>query len=91
MSVSCIHGFQQGQCATCSPVDSRPADSATDGTSEERQGWEIFYVPAVSGWQLRSPEATVVPDSYRSLFLARKAVDHMIANPPPARPAKRGR
>lgn len=92
MSPSCIHGFHQGQCASCSPLASRrPVDAPVDNASEERQGWEIFYVPALSGWQLRSPEATVTRDSYRSLFLARKAVDQLIANPPAPRSTSRRR
>jgi hypothetical protein len=61
------------------------------GDVEERQGWEIFYVPAVTGWQVRAPESEALPDSYRSLFLARKAVDQMIANPPAPRSGKRGK
>jgi hypothetical protein len=31
-----------------------------------------------------------MPDSYRSLFLARKAVDAFIANPPATKSSKRG-
>jgi len=58
-------------------------------TPEEHQGWEIFYVPAVSGWQVRPPQADVMEGSYRSAFLARKAVDEWIANPPAARPPNR--
>lgn len=56
---------------------------------EERNGWQIYYVPELSGWQIRQPDAAPMPDSYRSLFLARKAVDRMVADPPPTRPTKR--
>lgn len=91
MVTICIHGFQPGQCASCRPVaGAAPAVDAT-GDSEERQGWEISYVPAVSGWQVRAPEAATLPDSYRSLFLARKAVDRMAANPSSAKASKRGK
>ena len=88
----CIHGFTRGQCASCQPTAAGvSAPKSIEGDVEDRQGWEIFYVPAVSGWQVRAPESEVLPDSYRSLFLARKAVDQMIANPPALRPAKRGK
>jgi hypothetical protein len=92
MSAPCIHGFVAGQCASCHATDaSAPALKSDEGDVEERQGWEIFYVPAVTGWQVRAPESEVVPDSYRSLFLARKAVDRMIANRPAPRSGKRGK
>ena len=48
-----------------------------DGPVEEHLGYEIFYVPAVSGWQYRDPDARQSPLSYRSAFLARKAVDQL--------------
>lgn len=97
MPPPCMHGFQPGQCASCRSAD-RPATVA-DGSKvngsaddvEERQGWEIFYVPALTGWQVRAPESQALPDSYRSLFLARKAVDRMAGGQQPARPAKRGK
>ena len=58
---------------------------------EVREGWAIYFVPELSGWQIRQPDAGAMPDSYRSLFLARKAVDEMIANPPAPKPTKRHR
>jgi hypothetical protein len=42
---------------------------------EERGGFEIFYVPELSGWQFRDPDDRTSAVSYRSLFLARKAVE----------------
>jgi hypothetical protein len=82
----CIHGFEAGQCASCHPPNPPDAPQPID---EERDGWQIFYVPDLSGWQIRRPDTAPTPDSYRSLFLARKAVDQMVANSPTARPAKR--
>jgi hypothetical protein len=93
---TCQHGLvtsRCGQCQAASTARSRTARS-TDASSPEpeaRNGWEIFYAPEVSGWRVRAPEEAALPDSYRSLFLARKAVDHMAANPPAARTAKRSR
>ncbi|HEX6128188.1 MAG TPA: hypothetical protein VF071_04105 [Candidatus Limnocylindria bacterium] len=50
---------------------------ATDASrpAQEHRGFEILYVPEVSGWQFRAPDETLSPDSYRSAFLARKAID----------------
>lgn len=96
----CAHGLTASRCSRCQAEASAPArrtaasarrDATNAPDSEEHEGWEIFYVPEVSGWQLRAPEETVLPDSYRSLFLARKAVEQMIANPPAARPSKRSK
>lgn len=47
--------------------------------SEEHAGFEIFFVPAVNGWQYRAPDSEPSPLSYRSAFLARKAVDQLPA------------
>jgi hypothetical protein len=90
MPASCIHGFQPGQCGRCSPDTSQFARRSTksdpllESTPEERLGWEIFYVPAVTGWRVRQPDTTALAASYRSLFLARKAVDALVASQPGA-------
>jgi hypothetical protein len=47
--------------------------------SEERAGFEIVYVPELSGWQVRSDDSPPSDESYRSIFLARKAADDMAA------------
>lgn len=92
---SCPHGLVASRCGQClaeSATTSRAA-AATDGSPpepEDRHGWEIFYEPEVSGWRVRAPAAAVLPDSYRSLFLARKAVDHLAATAPGGRAAKPG-
>lgn len=69
----------------------KPVLASQPQPDEEREGWEIFFVPALSGWQVRAPEAAVMDGSFRSLFLARKAVDNWIANPPIARVSNRRR
>jgi hypothetical protein len=47
--------------------------------SEERAGFEIVYVPELSGWQVLSDDAPISDESYRSIFLARKAADDLAA------------
>lgn len=93
---TCQHGLVTSRCSQCqaaSTARSRSASTvdASSSQPEARNGWEIFYAPDVSGWRVRPPEAAALPDSYRSLFLARKAVDQMATNPSAARSAKRGR
>jgi len=51
------------------PVASHP--------SEKHAGFEIFFEPAVSGWRYRGPDEAASTLSYRSAFLARKAVDQL--------------
>jgi hypothetical protein len=49
-----------------------------EGTAtRDHDGFEIFYVPEVNGWQFRRPESPASPESYRSVFLARKAIDSL--------------
>jgi hypothetical protein len=92
---TCSRGLTAGRCGRClaeSTVAGRrrlASSPAPEPPSEEHQGWQILYVPAVSGWQVQPPEADVMEGSYRSAFLARKAVDEWIANPPAARPSNR--
>jgi hypothetical protein len=80
--LTCQHGLVSSRCGACISGSAararttRPA-AALSAEPEARNGWEIFYAPEVSGWRVRAPEAAVLPDSYRSLFLARKAVDQM--------------
>jgi hypothetical protein len=93
--MTCSHGFQKARCARCNAETTATARRRTSAVpaatppSEEHRGWNIFYEPAVSGWQVRAPEAATMEGSFRSLFLARKAVDEWIANPPPARASNR--
>ncbi|MGZ6255727.1 MAG: hypothetical protein ACXWMB_01775 [Candidatus Limnocylindria bacterium] len=51
-----------------------------DHPSEERAGFEIVYVPELSGWQVRSDDTVASDESYRSIFLARKAADELAAS-----------
>ena len=92
---SCPHGLTASRCGRCLAETSAAARRRLAATpaphpaSEEHNGWEILYVPAVSGWQVRPPQADVIEGSYRSAFLARKAVDELIANPPVAPSGRR--
>ena len=53
-------------------------------------GHEIFYEAAVSGWRYRAADAAASTLSYRSAFLARKAVDdHQRSGASTDGPAKR--
>jgi hypothetical protein len=92
----CPHGITTSRCGRClaaaaaiSPRTRRTVAPGPHPEPEEHNGWEIFYVPALSGWQVRSPEAEQPADSYRSVFLARKAIERLIANPPVAARSKR--
>jgi hypothetical protein len=71
-----------GRClaATAAATRRRIVAPPTDGTaSQDHGGFEIFYVPEVNGWQYRLPDAPVSVESYRSVFLARKAIDKLAA------------
>ena len=76
---TCPHGLLTGRCGRCvastTPARRGAAAAASDNPAEEHLGYEIYYVPAVSGWQYRGPDASPSALSYRSAFLARKAVD----------------
>src|SRR4029079_11294641 len=49
--------------------------------SEQHAGFEMYYEPAVTGWLYRGADAAPSHLSYRSAFLARKAVDELAAPP----------
>ena len=67
-----------GRCAAATASTRRAIPAAVPQASEEYAGFEIFYDPAVSGWYYRATEgATASSQSYRSAFLARKAVDRV--------------
>jgi hypothetical protein len=55
------------------------AAAAPGGSVEAHRGFEIYYVPELSGWQFRAPDSGPSPLSYRSTFLARKAIDEITA------------
>ncbi|MGZ8562907.1 MAG: hypothetical protein ACXWWU_04725 [Candidatus Limnocylindria bacterium] len=93
---TCPHGLVTSQCGRCIKASSTPAlrkaAITTHGhhPSEERGGFEIVYVPALNGWQIQSDGEPTSPESYRSLFLARKAAERMAAEPTPAGSKGRG-
>jgi hypothetical protein len=66
--------------ATAAAALKRKVGTDTAQPAEEHRGFEILYVPEVSGWQFRGPDDSLSPVSYRSVFLARKAID-AIAEP----------
>ena len=74
---TCEHGQSRTTCARCNaPVRVKKVVEPTgDRSTQEHAGYEIFYEPAVSGWRYRAPDASASALSYRSAFLARKAVD----------------
>ena len=81
---TCPHGLSAARCGRCVAVRravSRHPKVVSTQTypSEQHAGFEIFYVPAVSGWHYREADAAPSPLSYRSAFLARKAVDELAA------------
>jgi hypothetical protein len=89
---TCPHGLTTGRCARCNAPITTAArrNAAASGPAipaEEHRGYEIFYVPAVSGWHYRDPDANSSPLSYRSAFLARKAVDQIPVRATAKRPA----
>jgi hypothetical protein len=93
---SCPHGLVTSQCGRCIKASSSPAlrkaAITTHGhhPSEERAGFEIFYEPALNGWRYRADESAPSVESYRSVFLARKAVDQLATAATPAGSKRRG-
>lgn len=92
----CPHGLAVNRCTRCrAAATSRKASTTASVTHapEEYAGYEIFYEPGLTGWRYRAADATPSELSYRSRFLARRAVDEAIAgeaNPEtaPSRKAK---
>ena len=82
---TCPHGLVTSRCGRCIRASSTPAGRKAllvakgDHPSEERAGFEIVYVPELSGWQVRSGDSATSDESYRSIFLARKAADDLAA------------
>ena len=54
-------------------------ERACASSNVNRAGFEIVYVPELSGWQVRSGDSAMSDESYRSIFLARKAADDLAA------------
>lgn len=81
----CPHGLTAGGCGRCLTATAaasrrRVVPAPVEGTaSHDHLGYEIFYVPEVSGWHFRGPDSAASLESYRSVFLARKAIDNLPA------------
>ena len=89
----CIHGQMASSCVRCrSAVASRKAAQPVPAQlPQEHAGYEIFFEPAVSGWRYRAADGAGSSLSYRSAFLARRAVNELGAGAPAAKkPTKRG-
>ena len=82
---TCPHGLTTSGCGRCLSAAAaasrrRVVAPPAEGTaSHDHQGYEIFYVPEVSGWHYRGPDAAPSVESYRSVFLARRAIDLLSA------------
>jgi hypothetical protein len=93
---ACPHGLVSSQCGRCLKASSTPAGRkallSAVGTypSEQRAGFEIFYAPELNGWRYRADEIAPSVESYRSVFLARKAVDQLAAAEPAKGSKRRG-
>ena len=77
---TCPHGQVTSSCAKCrTPVPTRKANVVAGPIppSEEHAGYEVFYEPEVSGWRYRDADSVPSQLSYRSAFLARKAIDEL--------------
>ncbi len=59
--------------------------------STTHRGHEILYVAGERSWYIRAdPDATRSAASFRSAFLARRAVDALLDNPAPVAGRKKG-
>jgi hypothetical protein len=90
---TCSHGLAAARCGRCAAAATasarrRPKPAVETPPSVKHAGFEIYYVPEVSGWQYRAPDSTTSALSYRSVFLARKAVDEVADGAKPSRAAK---
>ena len=81
---TCPHGLTAGGCGRCSAVAAaatrhrvRPTLDAHAASLVAHDGFEIYYAPEESGWHFRGPESVHSTQSYRSVFLARKAIDQL--------------
>lgn len=77
---TCQHGFVASRCSRCRarvtklPIPDRQPD-------QEFEGHEIYFVPAENSWYYRDADANPSPRSYRSAFMARRAVIEASATP----------
>jgi hypothetical protein len=90
---TCQHGQVTSTCTRCrAPVTTRQVAAAAAAApvpaTEAHGDYEVFYEPEVSGWRYRSAESEASRLSYRSAFLARKAIDQLAAEPAPKAKAR---
>lgn len=83
---TCPHGQVTTTCARCrAPVTTRKvvadAAAAPVPATETHGDYEVYYEPEVSGWRYRSTESEPSRLSYRSAFLAHKAIDQLATEP----------
>jgi hypothetical protein len=91
----CAHGQMTSTCSRCRAATTSRARTTKPSTeihpSQSHAGFEIYFEPRVSGWRYRADESAPSPLSYRSAFLARKAVDELAnGNGAVAEPARSG-
>jgi hypothetical protein len=89
----CPHGIPTSRCTRCRAAAAAPSPSSRrarvpvqvqEPAAETHKGFEILFAPAVSGWLYRAPDSAVSRESYRSVFLARKAIDNLGSAKAPA-------
>jgi hypothetical protein len=91
----CPHGLAVSRCGRCraaaTAASRRRVVPATppDTDTATYNGFEIVFTPSVNGWQVRAPDAPLSRESYRSAFLARKAIDTLGSAPVAEAPRKR--
>ena len=79
---TCAHGLTASRCGRCrAALAKKPAPSAQP--SEQYEHYEIFFVPSENSWYYRAPDTdgAVSPESYRSAFQARRAVNEALTAP----------
>lgn len=81
---TCPHGQVTTTCTRCrTPVVTRKAELAAAPVppAEVHGDYEVYFEPAVSGWRYRAADDAPSRLSYRSAFLARKAIDQLGSEP----------
>ncbi len=93
----CPHGLAVNRCARCRAATASAGrrafvpPPAPETPPETYQGYEIVFSPPVNGWRYRGPDETTSRESYRSEFLARKAIDALDTAPVAEAPRSRKR
>ena len=83
----CGHGLASSRCSRCLQAVSTPAlrraalSTHADHPAEEHAGFELVYAPTLTGWQILTNGEPTSAASYRSVFLARKAAEDLVAHP----------